>query len=86
VVGVDVLTERQATHATPGEALGAQPLDVVFCAFAALCRHGENAAVNADSHRHVMCRRTSMRADKHPVTARAMLRWSDHPRPRGRPH
>ena len=51
MVGIDVLTERQATHITAGETLGAQPLHVVFGAFAALCRHGENAAVNADVHR-----------------------------------
>ena len=44
-------TEGQATHETAGEALGAQPLHVVFGAFAALCRHGEDAAINADVHR-----------------------------------
>jgi hypothetical protein len=36
--------EGQATHVTAGEALGAQPLHVVFGAFAALCRHGEDGA------------------------------------------
>ena len=51
VVGIDVLTERQATHVTAGEALGAQPLHVVFGAFAALCRHREDGAINADVHR-----------------------------------
>jgi hypothetical protein len=51
VVGVDVLTEGQATHKTAGEALAGQPLHVVFGAFAALCRHGEDAAINADVHR-----------------------------------
>ena len=51
VVGVDVLTEGQATHVTAGEALGTQPLHVVFGPFAALCRHGEDAAINADVHR-----------------------------------
>ena len=43
--------QGQATHVTAGEALGAQPLHVVFGAFAALCRHGEDAAINADVHR-----------------------------------
>ena len=38
-------------HVAAGEALGAQPLQVVFGAFAALCRHGEGAAINADVHR-----------------------------------
>ena len=44
-------TEGQATHVTAGEALGAQPLHVEFGAFAALCLHGEDAAINADVHR-----------------------------------
>ena len=41
----------QATHVTAGKALAAQPLHVEFGAFAALCLHGEDAAINADVHR-----------------------------------
>jgi hypothetical protein len=49
MVGVDV--RGQATHVTAGEALAAQPLHVEFDAFAALCRHGEDAAISADVRR-----------------------------------